>query len=154
MPEINKMVLESLLNRVKLLIDHKNEVERLKGEQFNIFSILKMETSENATHSAFLSALLDPLSTHGYGNLFLSLFLEEIGVDSKEFDLSSASVSTEYFIGKVNYDMNVGGRIDILIRDAYQNSICIENKIYAGDQQGQNASHVCALWPIFPLLFL
>ena len=35
------------------------EISRLKGENFNIFSILGLESAENKTHSAFIAELLN-----------------------------------------------------------------------------------------------
>ena len=41
MPEIKN--LENLLQQTRIILHHQNEKEKLKGEKFNIFSILKME---------------------------------------------------------------------------------------------------------------
>ncbi len=129
--------LQNLLTAVKRVADHQAEIKRLKGENFNLFSILGMETAENKTHSAFLGELLNPKGSHGMGSLFLRLFLEEIGCQA-HLDLTTAvSVTLEYHIDWTDYDKETGGRIDIYIEDGNRRSVSIENKIYAGDQHLQ-----------------
>lgn len=53
------------------------------------------------------------------------------------FDVESASVSTEFDIGPISKNFSSGGRIDILIKDANNHALIIENKIYAKDQKNQ-----------------
>ena len=65
--------LKKLLLDAKRISDHQEEISTLKGENFNVFSILKMESKENETHSAFLGELLNPKGSHGFGSLFLKL---------------------------------------------------------------------------------
>lgn len=127
--------IEQLLSKTKVIIKHQREIERLKGENFNVFSILKMESRENETHSAFIKELLNPIGSHLKGSLFLKLFLNEI--DDSSIDEKGASVEAEHFCGKRNDIDKEGGRIDIYIWDKKGNSISIENKIYAGDQNAQ-----------------
>jgi len=125
---------KKLIKDAKRIIAHHNEVSRLKGENFNVFSILNMEHKENGTHSAFLGELLDPKGSHTKGNLFLRLFLETVG--NNTIHLDKASVVLEKYIGKRDDANLTGGRVDIYITDQ-TNSICIENKIYAADQNVQ-----------------
>ncbi|WP_108422846.1 PD-(D/E)XK nuclease family protein [Flagellimonas amoyensis] len=125
---------KKLIQDAKRIIAHHNEVSRLKGENFNVFSILNMEHKENGTHSAFLGELLHPKGSHSKGNLFLKLFLEIVGDNT--IDLEKASVVLEKHIGKRDDANLLGGRVDIYITDQV-NSICIENKIYASDQNVQ-----------------
>jgi hypothetical protein len=132
---MNKENLNYLINQTRLVVNHQKEKEILKGEKFNVFSILKMESKENATHSAFLCELLNPEGTHLKGNLFLKLFLEVINENS--LDVESCRVKVEHFIGQRNDGNKAGGRIDIYIWDKKGNSLSIENKIYAGDQNVQ-----------------
>jgi len=117
------------------ILKHQKEISFLKGENFNIFSILKMESKENATHSAFLGELLNPEGSHNLGTVFLKLFLETIDLD--HIDLESARVKLEHYVGKIDYDSKTGGRVDIFIWDKEDNTICIENKINAPDQKMQ-----------------
>ncbi|WP_430972514.1 PD-(D/E)XK nuclease family protein [Sunxiuqinia rutila] len=129
-----------LLQQAGILIKHQREKEILKGESFNVFSILKMETKENETHSAFLAELLNPDGSHLKGNTFLNLFLQTI--DNKTIDLQSAKVKVEHAVGTRDDNNKTGGRIDLYIWDSQGNTISIENKIYAGDQQAQVERYV------------
>jgi hypothetical protein len=70
--------IEQLFTETKSIIAHQEQIEKLKGEKFNVFSILGMERAENKTHSAFLCELLNPVGTHLKGNVFLELFVEMV----------------------------------------------------------------------------
>lgn len=124
-----------LIKDASRILRHQKEISFLKGENFNVFSILNMETKENATHSAFLGELLNPEGSHNMGTVFLKLFLETIDLD--HIDLDSARVKLEHYVGKIDYDEKTGGRVDIFIWDKEDNTICIENKINAPDQKMQ-----------------
>lgn len=128
-----------LLKEVDKTLKHSGEIERLKGEKFNIFSILKMEAQETSTHSAFIAELLNPDGSHLKGCLFLKLFLDVI--ENNEFDYESAFVTVEKFIGRVDDEAITGGRVDIEIRDKLGRTISIENKVYAKDQLNQVARY-------------
>lgn len=130
--------LEKLLNTSKEVVDaHINE-KKEKGEDFNVFSILGMETNETKTHSAMLVALLDPKGNHYYDVQFLELFLNEIGYDDyKNENLNLVKVKAEHHLGKISEDYKSGGFIDILITFPSGKAIAIENKINAGDQKNQ-----------------
>lgn len=134
MIDSNKKI-EQLFDETKRIVRHQKEKEKLKGEKFNIFSILRVENMENKTHSAFLCELLNPNGTHLKGNIFLQLFLNII--ENKKIDVESAKAKTEHNIGKRNDKEKKGGRIDVYIWDKAGNSISIENKIYANDQYAQ-----------------
>lgn len=125
-----------LLNRMKALLAHQREVQALRGERFNVFSILGMESAENATHSAFLVELLNPNGSHGKGETFLRLFLRHIGA-AETLNAEGATVRTEYGIGGKDTDALTGGRLDILLTDRQGRCLTIENKIHAPDQPAQ-----------------
>lgn len=129
--------LETLLVKSKKIIDDHLEIVKNNGEDFNIFSILGMETNETKTHSAMLVALLDPKGNHYYEDLFLKLFLEEIGYDYQDENLKLTKVKAEHHLGRISKDYEKGGYIDILITFNSGKAIAIENKIYAGDQPKQ-----------------
>ncbi len=138
--------LSGLLNMVSEVIREERiqKKERQKrGEYFNIFSVLRLETKEVRLHSAFLAELLNPEGSHGLGKQFLELFLNMVVRKSKEepfdFETENAKVYVEYYIGVISEDKKSGGRIDILIEDDKDkgNAIIIENKINAGDQEYQ-----------------
>jgi hypothetical protein len=132
---IETLEYSKLLQDTCRILEHQNEISNLKGENFNIFSILKMETKENATHSAFLGELLNPEGSHNMGTVFLKLFLETI--DYHHIDLESAKLKLEHYIGERDDYAKIGGRIDVFIYDKNYNTLCIENKIDAPDQNVQ-----------------
>jgi len=134
------VTIKKLLSDTKRIVKHQNELAKLKGENFNVFSILKMESKENETHSAFLGELLNPKGSHEKGNTFLKLFLKEIGNETIQDE--TAMVYLEYYIGNRDDENKTGGRVDIFIEDKLKNSICIENKIYAPDQNVQIQRYV------------
>lgn len=93
-------------------------------EAFNIFRLLRKETDEVNLHSRFLAELLNPKGSHGMGDAYLRLFLEQCEFTPAAFHVPTARVTRER------------DRIDILIRNDLQ-AIIIENKIWAGDQDRQ-----------------
>lgn len=136
--------LSGLLNMVSEVIQEERiqkEERQKRGEYFNIFSVLRLETKEVRLHSAFLAELLNPEGSHGLGKQFLELFLNMVVRKSKEepfdFETENAKVYVEYYIGVISVDKKSGGRIDLLIEDGKGNAIIIENKINAGDQEYQ-----------------
>lgn len=132
--------LKNLLTEVGRIVqlDAKQREEGEKrGEMFNIFEILKVETDETRAHSAFLAALLNPKGKHGAGDRFLRAFIDTMdSLKDFEFDTQDAKVEIEYSIGNKNENVTEGGRIDILI-STDDKAVIIENKIYAGDQDKQ-----------------
>ena len=134
--------IKELLNQIsKIVVEEKTQQEerRKRGENFNIFKVLGLSSSEVRLHSAFLAELLNPNGDHGLEDKFLKAFIE-IVIGKKailDFDTKSAKTYVEYDIGAISEDYKEGGRIDILIRDKNGKSIIIENKIYAGDQPWQ-----------------
>lgn len=128
---------KSLLTQVAALNTHYRTINSLTGEDFNIFRILKLETSEVRLHSAFLATLLDPKGSHGQKDAFLKLFIDYFCFKQNIIDTTSCRVEIEKHAGFVNEDGTEGGRIDIIISDKAGNHIIIENKIYAGDQRHQ-----------------
>ncbi len=132
--QVEVQEVSKLLKGVKQLQKHQQEIEKIKGESFNIFSILNVERKENKTHSNFIAELLNPKGSHYMGNVFLKAFIVQINYKGN-LNSSEASVIKEFPIGQKK-DIT-GGRIDILIKDKSNNYISIENKIDAGDQDNQ-----------------
>ncbi len=122
-----------LLTNVALIKNKYDEIAKISGENFNIFKILGLTTSEVRTHSAFLAELLNPKGHHGQGDLFLKLFLKQ---HELEFQTENAIVEIEKHTGFINEEYTEGGYIDIIISSS-KKAIIIENKIYAGDQSKQ-----------------
>lgn len=142
---------EVLLQQVSALNKKHKEIARITGRKFNVFSILGVESRETSTHSAFLVELLNPKGSHGQGSIFLDLFvdlLDEKGIELNsdtpgdykakisEIGLDKCFVEKEKYLGRINKDKTKGGRADIIIRGR-NGTICIENKIYADDQEKQ-----------------
>ncbi len=128
--------IQYILAQTNRFRDLHQERKKFRGENFNVFSVLKMEHRENATHSAFLGELLDPLGTHLMGAVFLKLFLKTVGYQGP-LNPDTARLTLEYHIGTRNDKKKTGGRIDIYLQDDRGESISIENKIYAVDQPFQ-----------------
>ncbi|ANH60860.1 PDDEXK-like family protein [Dokdonia donghaensis] len=129
---------KDILDKTKSIVKHSNEVNRAKGELFNIYNILNLKTNEVRTHSSFIAELLNPEGTHLMGNIFLNAFLDQLPEKCKgHIDPLTTRVKVEHTIGLIDLLLKVGGRIDILLIDSKRNSICIENKIDATDQSQQ-----------------
>lgn len=128
------MNLELLLTQVSNLQNKYEELYRLSGEGFNIFSLLNLSADEK-THSKIIAALLNPKGTHGKNNRFIKLFLDCVGIN--DFCLDNVKTKTEKFIGYISEDYDAGGRIDIALTNNINQQIFIENKIYAEDQRNQ-----------------
>lgn len=138
-----------LLTRVSEIRMKHELIAELTGENFNVFSILGLQSYENRTHSAFLRELLDPCGSHGMGDAFLKAFIRLLRAKFSElsaFNLGNqieelpiaAKVVTEFHLGYKSEDLSEGGRIDLVISpDAGGWRILIENKVYAGDQECQ-----------------
>ncbi len=139
--------LEKLLNAIKEIVDREKtlqEAKRERGENFNIFNVLGVSTSEVKLHSAFIAELLNPFGDHGLSEKFLKFFIDEISnksfgdINNRDFTfdtLSIKEVKVEKNIGPIEGEH--GGRIDICIEDNNGCYVIIENKIYAGDQDSQ-----------------
>lgn len=134
---------ESLLKQVaEISARNDKRLEELKkrGELFNLFSVLKIDSDE-VKHSAFLAVLLNPNANHGLNGLFLKEFSKITKLNLDDFALSNAKITTEKDIGLKSSDNSESGRIDIFIEGRFSDNrtfgIVIENKIYAGDQPKQ-----------------
>jgi hypothetical protein len=155
MEEIPTKNIERLLKNVNGKIKKSEELAKLKGENFNLFSILGVETKENKAHSNFIAELLNPEGSHGLGTVFLELFYKMAlkvvqNPENKEREKikqwcdvieqlqseKKVSVITEKYLGVIDNENQEGGRVDIAITGKNGN-IFIENKIYAGDQDKQ-----------------
>lgn len=138
--EIDKHNFELFVRSINELLKREQliEEERYKrGEKYNIFQIMSMESDEVNTHSAILANMLNPCGSHGCGDMFLKLFLSQVSnLNDFDFPTEKAIVKVEYVIGPITDDE--GGRIDILILSKdKKKGIIIENKINASDQPRQ-----------------
>lgn len=123
-----------ILKKTSTISNKYKELAKSTGENFNIFSILRMESNEVTTHSRFIAELLNPNGSHDQSDKFLAIFKNTFAPESK-LNLATTKVYVEHYVGKVEAES--GGRIDILIKDAEGNVIMIENKVYAAEQSNQ-----------------
>jgi hypothetical protein len=130
-----KTQIEGLL---KATILFKSSYERIRAseEKYNIFSVLYKDHNERKLHSRFISSLLNPKGSHGYGNIFLNLFIgqvESLNID----DYSRAIVYPEEETKKEFKN------IDILIIDRYsRHAVIIENKFFASDSNNEEGGQL------------
>jgi hypothetical protein len=153
----NSIVLSNLLTGLAAINRKYLEIARTTGENFNVFRVLKIDTDEVRMHSALIGELLNPKGTHGQGDIFLRLFIQQFNLAAGDerritvFNSTDALVEVEKYIGLKTEA--TGGRIDLLITDKQGNCIIIENKIYAADQENQltrytnfnSSAHLCYL---------
>lgn len=128
---------EKLIEIVKDINSSKTKTNIDTGKGFNIFKVLGLTTKEVRTHSAFIAELLDSKGSHGQGNIFLELFLNEFYDGRSDFCKDEYTVKKEFQIGLIDAKYSTGGSIDILLRDKNGNLIKIENKINAKDEYRQ-----------------
>lgn len=131
--------IKNLLQQVSVIQKKYDEIAKITGENFNIFSIMRAESDEVRTHSRIIADFLNPKGLHSQGSIYLKLFFEEVQAlnEIKEnFDFENAKVLVEEHTGRIDGEYSEGGFIDIVIKDS-KNQVVIENKIYAGDQKGQ-----------------
>lgn len=137
---MEEKTIEKLLSDVTHIRDKYDEIAKITGENFNIFSVLHLESDEVRLHSRFIGELLNPQGSHGQNELFLNLFISTIGLEKQYTteQLKGAKVIVEENIGGIPDDYSKGGRIDLVIKiPECREEIVIENKIWAGDQQNQ-----------------
>lgn len=127
--------IKRLLIEISHISKFHERISKISGENFNLFKVLKLDSSEVRLHSALIAELLDPKGSHGQEDKFLTIFLNQLGIN--EFETSTALVEVEKSIGPINSDYSEGGRIDIFLTDANKKRIMIENKINAVDQESQ-----------------
>ena len=124
---MNDGKIESLLNEVKQIVKIHEEYANKQGENFNIFSILRMGRKEVETHSRFIYELLNPKGKHGQDDIFLKSFAKIVlgsEVSNTAIDPQREDLTTKK------------RRIDFTL-ETDANIIGIEMKIDAGDQKNQ-----------------
>lgn len=125
---------DNLLSDCQTITESYERVAQASGDNFNLFTILGLETKEVATHSRFIAELLNPKGSHGRGEKFLELFLQVVGVN--DFDTKGARVEVEHSFRVQRKGKTISGRIDIYITSR-GGIIMIENKVYAYEQDKQ-----------------
>jgi hypothetical protein len=150
----------ALLAQTRTVVKHQRELERITGEHFNLFNILRIDHYEVSTHSPILGDLLNSEGTHGQGAVFLELFIQQVLTHPKivnregfkRVNTESARVELEKSLGaRTETD---GGRLDILLTDRSGNQIAIENKINAVEQDNWVTRYRNGLQTGAPLIYL
>lgn len=136
MSEPTEQDLIRILDNVNFIKKKYDNIAKITGENFNIFSVFKKVYHENY-HSALISELLNEEGLHEQGNLYLNLFInilnERISVEKLAINEIINFKNSTSVTEKVTYNYD---RIDIYIEDDNQ-IIIIENKIGAIDQDLQ-----------------
>ena len=120
--------LQMLLEDFRPLLAEAKTQQQQTSEHFNVFEALHVDGYE-AYHSRFIAYLLDPTERHDQGDVFLTSFLQGLGLDFNPASTQGAGARTEFSLGP-------SGRIDIYIRLANGQIILIENKV--GAQEGED----------------
>lgn len=133
--------IKNLLTNVQIITKKYDEIAKITGENFNIFTVMTMDWDEVYTHSAVIGELLNPNGSHAQGSIFLDLFVKQINekfnLEIPKFDVLVDERICERTISISNdLDSATGGRIDIIIADSKQ-IVLIENKPSAVDQKFQ-----------------
>lgn len=138
-----------LMQKVVSIQVHSEEISKLKGEHYNLFSVIHRERDEVVVHNRIVKDFLNPKGAHGLGNIPLKKFIklleekegfEELKPDLKtifyDVDIEQVKVLNEHNLGKINDKKKTGGYVDIALLSAKAN-LYIESKIDAGDQYEQ-----------------
>lgn len=88
--------MKNLLNSVNLIVSKYKEIEKITGEHYNIFSIMRMESNEVKTHSAIIGDLLSANGSHLMGDVFLKLFIETVQEQNESQKLKDFKFETEH----------------------------------------------------------
>ena len=130
--------IKHLLASVESINKRYAEVRKVyeeSGVRYNIFNVLGLASSEVRLHSSILASLFDS-KDHGAGDAFLRAFLRLPSLNLPEGFMTAGPVRVEVekYLGRKT--KTSGGRIDLFLTDG-KDSLVIENKIYAGDQEHQ-----------------
>jgi hypothetical protein len=111
--------LKIFLEKVELINKKYDEIEKINGTNFNIFSIMRMERDEVKTHSNFIFELLNKDGLHGQGYVYIKLFLTNVlGLDSEEVlnveqeDRTLENRRIDFTIETNNYQIGIEMKID------------------------------------------
>ena len=135
----NTNKISNVLRQVRLLKNKYDELAVVTGENFNIFSILRIKRREVITHTPMLAELLNPHGSHHQRATFLKLFLE---ICVKQKEPSNKQQETAFYNKPESFRVRSEERpgqaqFDILLEKEREACIVIENKIGAEDQDSQ-----------------
>jgi len=117
-----------LLDSFKKLQNINVQKKKSGIHDYSLMNALLKKTDEVNLHSNFIYSMINPNSSHYYGNKFLKLFLESINEDDF-IDIENAKVYKEK------------GKIDLLVEDG-NHVLIIENKLRAVDQEYQISRYI------------
>lgn len=126
-----------LETRLQGAAEYRAKSARLIGTDFSIFRFIDYESQ----FSAILADLLDPTGTHGQGSVFLSKFLDMIGKRAVVSPIGvlaplRETVTSRRISVRREQPTHNGRFIDIVVGEG-DLGLGIENKPWAGDQDGQ-----------------
>ena len=78
MEEMEEIKMQELLDEVSVINAKYQKKAMQTGDDFNVFSFLKLQTDEVRIHSRFIAGLLNPKGMHHNKTKFLSLFLNKL----------------------------------------------------------------------------
>jgi hypothetical protein len=100
-----------------------------EAPQYNVFLLTHRAHFEVTTHQTLIANLLDPVGSHGQGNLFLKPFLDPIA------ERSGIDLAPPNGLWEVDHGLDY---IDVRLRHPLtKNAVVIETKWNAGDLPGQ-----------------
>ena len=118
-----------------------NEAFNKSQKNLNIFYILPRTIRDEASHSQFLTWLLNPEASHGLGYTFLDKFLSKsVGIEKEKF----------IRIDNEKKGNKSAKKIDILI-ELSDSLVCIENKVDSNEGKTQLNDYIKILKDDYPL---
>lgn len=127
--------------RYKILRQLRKQTDPFLSPDFNIFHFI--EPDENKI-SDIMVTLLNPYGSHGQGDIYLKLFLEQLSNLPASFKIEQ--ILSKYSDIEREVYTKHGRRIDILISFKNYFVIAIENKPnkpWTKDQEGQIKDYIC-----------
>ena len=127
------------------------ELDRIAATRFSVFGYFRERETDL---SRIFADLLNPSGSHGQGDSFLRLFVAELMRQGNEWSNKLRgvlpNVSLEGCKTHLEFPTKEGGRIDIVLEIPHEEKddvfwIGIENKPWAGYQDGQVADYLKAL---------
>lgn len=122
---------DALLAGFKLAFKEARKVRVATTPHLNILSVFGLKSRE-LCHSRVVAWFLDPSETHEQGTLFLNAFLRDLGLPRSEND-------------NVVVQLERPNRVDISLFSPGCFAVCIENKVYHDEREGQFADLIKTL---------
>jgi len=118
------------------LLEAAKDRRRIAAPDHNLFRLFELQNDEEGVHSRLLADFLDPDGSHGQGYLFLATFLKHL---EQRQQWEPAKRLLEGTLWQIETERGIEhGRIDIVASCRQLGYlIAIENKVYAGEQEGQ-----------------